>query len=165
MSTFIPDRARRPEPSTSSVETDAVETDAVETDAVRTTGRFTYAGWEELPVGSPDGAPRLARALVTNTFTGGVEASGTSCAYTIAYTGENVGTYTGMELLTGSVDGRTGSFVLEESGSFDAGGTTCRFAVVPGSGTGGLTGLGGTGGFTYRHGETSVAYAFSYRLG
>ncbi|MCY0944839.1 DUF3224 domain-containing protein [Streptomyces antarcticus] len=155
MSTFTPDRARSPEPSTASVETSSVET----------AGRFTYAGWEELPVGSPDGAPRLARALVTNTFTGGVEASGTSCAYTIAYTGESVGSYTGMELLSGSVDGRRGSFVLEESGTFDAGGTTCRFAVVPGSGTGDLTGLSGSGGFTHRHGEASVAYAFSYRLG
>lgn len=150
MSTFTPDRARGPEPSTASVET---------------SGHFTYAGWEELPVGSPDGTPRLARALVTNTFTGGVEAAATDCAYTIAYTGENVGTYTGMELVSGSVDGRAGSFVLEESGTFDPGGTTCRFAVVPGSGTGELAGLSGSGGFTYRHGETSVAYAFDYRLG
>ncbi len=150
MSTFTPDRAPGTEPSTASVET---------------SGHFTYAGWEELPVGSPDGAPRLARALVTNSFAGGVEAAATSCAYTIAYTGENVGTYTGMELLSGSVDGRTGSFVLEESGTFDPGGTTCRFAVVPGSGTGDLAGLSGSGGFTHRSGEASVAYALSYRLG
>lgn len=116
-------------------------------------------------VGSPDGAPRLARALVTNTFAGGVEATATSCAYTVAHTGENVGTHTGMELLSGSVDGRAGSFVPEESGAFDPGGTTCRFAVVPGSGTGDLAGLSGSGGFTHGHGETPVRYAFSYRLG
>ncbi|WP_345670179.1 DUF3224 domain-containing protein, partial [Streptomyces phyllanthi] len=38
------------------------------------------------------------------------------------------------------------------------------FEVVPGTGTGELTGLRGTGGFTYRHGESSVAYTFDYEL-
>ncbi|MFD9084266.1 DUF3224 domain-containing protein [Streptomyces erythrochromogenes] len=131
---------------------------------VETRGRFTFADWEESPVGALDAAPRLARARVANTFTGGVEAAGTSCDYTIAYTGESTGSYSGMELLSGSVDGRKGSFVLEERGTFDAGGTVCRFEVVPGSGTGDLVGLTGSGGFTYRHGDTSVEYAFSYAL-
>ncbi|MFJ9547182.1 DUF3224 domain-containing protein [Streptomyces erythrochromogenes] len=140
---------------------------------VETRGRFTFADWEETPVGAPgtpgtpgapDATPRLAHAHVANTFTGGVEAAGTSCDYTIAYTGENTGSYSGMELLSGSVDGRKGSFVLEERGTFDAGGTVCRFEVVAGSGTGDLVGLTGSGGFTYRHGDTSVEYAFTYAL-
>ncbi|MFJ6779192.1 DUF3224 domain-containing protein [Streptomyces yangpuensis] len=131
---------------------------------VETSGRFTFADWEETPVGPQGATPRLAHARVTNAFTGGVEAAGTSCAYTIAYNGENTGSYSGMELLAGSVDGRKGSFVLEERGTFDAGGTVCRFEVVPGSGTGDLVGLTGSGGFTYRHGDTSVAYGFTYAL-
>ncbi|MBT2481773.1 DUF3224 domain-containing protein [Streptomyces sp. ISL-94] len=131
---------------------------------VETAGRFTFADWQEQPVGSPDSAPRLAHATVTNAFSGGIEAAATSCSYVIAYTGESVGTYSGMELLSGSVDGRKGAFVLEERGSFDATGTTCRFEVVPGSATGDLAGLTGSGGFTYRHGDTSVAYAFTYAL-
>ncbi|MFD9013497.1 DUF3224 domain-containing protein, partial [Streptomyces sp. NPDC059552] len=101
---------------------------------------------------------------VTTDYPGGIEAPGTACDYTIAYTGENVGSYSGMELVAGSLDGRKGSFVLEERGTFDAGGTVCRFEVVPGSGTGDLAGLTGSGGFTYRHGDTSVAYTFSYVL-
>lgn len=43
-----------------------------------------------------------------------------------------------MELVSGRVDGRAG--------------------------TEGLTGLRGTGGFTYRHGETKVPYTFAYGL-
>ncbi|MGW6978940.1 DUF3224 domain-containing protein [Streptomyces sp. NPDC054932] len=151
---------------------------------VETGGRFTFANWEERPAGDATEAvdtadavdataatdavpavPRLAHAHVNNTFTGGIEAAGTACDYTIAYTGENLGSYSGMELVTGSVDGLKGSFVLEERGSFDAGGTVCRFEVVAGSGTGDLAGLTGTGGFTYRHGDTSVAYTFTYDLG
>lgn len=69
-----------------------------------------------------------------------------------------------MELLSGSVDGRKGTFVLEERGSFDAAGTVCRFEVVPGSGTGDLAGLTGSGGFTFRYGDTSVEYTFTYGI-
>ncbi|MEW2415436.1 DUF3224 domain-containing protein [Streptomyces sp. NPDC046866] len=132
--------------------------------SIRTTGRFTFADWEEQPVGPAGSAPRLARSTVVNSFTGGIEAPSTSCAYTITYTGESVGTFTGVELLSGSVDGHTGSFALEQHGTFDAGGTRCTFEVVPGSGTGGLAGLSGSGGFEYRHGETSVPYVMTYAL-
>ncbi|MFE9631154.1 DUF3224 domain-containing protein [Streptomyces sp. NPDC006463] len=129
---------------------------------VETGGRFTFADWQEGPVGPAEATVRLARAEVANSFTGGVEADRTTCTYTIAYTGEKVGTYTGMELLSGSVDGRKGTFVLEERGSFDAAGTVCRFEVVPGSGTGDLAGLTGSGGFTFPYGESSVEYTFTY---
>lgn len=135
---------------------------------VETSGRFTFADWQEQPVGSADSpaaVPRLAHATVTNTFAGGIEAAATTCSYAIAYTGEDTGTYAGMEVVSGTVDGRKGSFVLDERGDFDAGGTRCRFEVVPGSGTGELAGLTGSGGFTHRHGDTSVPYTLTYTLG
>ncbi|MGW2994489.1 DUF3224 domain-containing protein [Streptomyces sp. NPDC001193] len=53
----------------------------------------------------------------------------------------------------------------EQRGTFDASGTRCTFEVVPGSGSGELAGLSGSGGFTYRHGDTSVAYEFGYTVG
>ncbi|WP_327308373.1 DUF3224 domain-containing protein [Streptomyces sp. NBC_01298] len=126
------------------------------------TNSFTFKDWEEHPVGPEGVFPRLARATVTNAFTGALTAPGTTCAYTIAYTGDSHGAYTGMELVTGTVDGREGAFVLEERGTFDATGTHCDFTVVPGSGTGGLTGLGGSGSFVHRYGDTSVEYSFDY---
>ncbi|GAA3377479.1 DUF3224 domain-containing protein [Streptomyces sannanensis] len=130
-----------------------------------TTGRFTYANWEERPVG-PDGtSPRLAQAAVTNAFSGGIEAAETACAYSVVYVTEKTGTFAGLEVVAGSLDGRKGSFALEERGSFGADGTTrCTFEVVPGSGTGELTGLRGKGGFTHRQGEQSVPYTFDYDL-
>jgi hypothetical protein len=131
----------------------------------RTTGHFTFANWEERPAGPTDTLPRLAHASVTNTFTGGIEATDTTCEYSIAYVTEKTGTYAGMELLTGSLDGREGTFVVEERGHFDPDGTVhCTFEVVAGSGTGELSGLRGSGGFTARHGEASVPYSFEYEL-
>ncbi|MEV5549454.1 DUF3224 domain-containing protein [Streptomyces sp. NPDC052309] len=132
----------------------------------RTTGHFSFADWKEHAVTGEDATPRLAHAAVTNTFSGGIEADGTTCEYSIVYVTDKTGTFTGMELLAGRVDGREGAFALEERGHFDEDGTVhCTFEVVAGSGTGELTGLRGSGAFTARHGETSVAYDFAYELG
>ncbi|MFG3509499.1 DUF3224 domain-containing protein [Streptomyces sp. NPDC047821] len=131
----------------------------------RTTGHFTCADWKERALVSDGTSPGLAHASVTNGFTGGIDAPGTTCAYTIAYRADKTGAFTGMELLAGRLDGREGAFVVEERGSFTADGTVhCAFDVVPGSGTGDLTGLRGSGRFTARHGETSVPYTFDYEL-
>ncbi|MGW4021444.1 DUF3224 domain-containing protein [Streptomyces sp. NPDC005009] len=130
------------------------------------TGHFTFADWKESAVTGEDGLPRLANATVTNAFSGGIEAEATTCDYAIAYLTGGTGTFAGMELVSGRVDGRAGTFVLEERGRFESDGTVhCVFEVVEGSGTGELTGLRGSGGFTYRHGETKVAYTFEYGLG
>ncbi|MGG2461008.1 DUF3224 domain-containing protein [Streptomyces sp. RGM 3693] len=132
----------------------------------QTTGRITYANWEERPVGSEDTSPRLAHASVTNSFSGGIEAAHTICEYSIVYTSDKTGTFTGMELLTGRLDGRAGTFVVEERGTFDADGTVrCAFAVVPGSATGDLVGLTGSGSYACRAGEPSFPYAFDYQVG
>lgn len=131
----------------------------------RTTGHFTYADWQERTV-SPDGpGPKLAHASVTNAFTGGITAVGTTCEYTIVYGTEKTGAYTGMELLAGTLDGREGAFVVEERGTFAADGLVrCTFEVVPGSGRGALAGLSGTGTFTVERGASSIPYTFDYRL-
>ena len=130
----------------------------------QTTGSFTFTDWTEEVLG--EGYPKLAHASVTNAFSGGIEASGTVCRYTIAYVEEGLGTFTGMEALNGTLDGRKGAFLLEQRGSFRADGSLeCAFDVVPGSGPGELAGLRGSGGFTTRHGDTSVAYTFAYELG
>ncbi|WP_409056404.1 DUF3224 domain-containing protein [Streptomyces sp. SYP-A7185] len=131
----------------------------------RTTGTFTFSRWDEKPVAGADGGARIAHAAVTNDFTGAVEATGTSCEYTLVYVDETTGVFTGYEFVEGSVDGRTGSFVLEQRGSFGADGTiTCALTVQPGSGSGQLTGLAGTGTFTARHGEPTVTYTFTYTI-
>ncbi|MFI9270825.1 DUF3224 domain-containing protein [Kitasatospora sp. NPDC052896] len=132
---------------------------------IRTTGSFRSADWQEHAVGGAEASPRLARASVTNHFSGGIEAGVTSCEYTIAYVTEKAGTFTGLELLAGRLDGREGGFVAEQRGTFEADGSVhCTFEVVPGSGTAALTGLRGTGGFVSRPGDTVVPYTFEYEL-
>ncbi len=130
------------------------------------TGSFTFAHWDETPVAGAEEGPRLARASVTNTFSGAIEAAATTCEYSIAYVDEKTGVFAGHQLFSGSVAGREGTFAVEERGSFGDDGTVrCDFQVVPGSGTGGLAGLSGTGGYTARHGEPAIPYTFSHELG
>ncbi|MFI1621434.1 DUF3224 domain-containing protein [Streptomyces lydicus] len=131
----------------------------------RTTGHFTFANWEERTV-SPDGtSPTLACASVTNAYSGGITAANTTCEYVIVYRPDKTGTFTGMQVLTGGLDGREGAFAVEERGWFDTEGAVhCTFEVVAGSGTGDLAGLCGTGSYTARQGEPSVAYTFDYHL-
>ncbi|GAA2409026.1 DUF3224 domain-containing protein [Streptomyces coeruleofuscus] len=131
-----------------------------------TTGHFTFADWQERVIGpGEDANPRLAHASVRNTFSGGIEAAGTLCEYSIVYVTEKTGSFAGMELITGRLDGREGSFAVEERGWFgEDGAVHCTFEVVPDSGSGELAGLRGKGGFTAHHGEPTVAYRFEYEL-
>ncbi|GAA1232860.1 hypothetical protein GCM10009665_23900 [Kitasatospora nipponensis] len=130
------------------------------------TGHFTFATWQEDSISPQEASPRLARATIVNAFTGGIEASATDCAYSLVYLTEKTGVFNGLQVFSGSLDGRTGGFVLEERGTFGADGTVhCTLEVVENSGTGELTGLRGTGGFVAVHGESTVPYTFEYRLG
>ena len=54
------------------------------------------------------------------------------------------GAYVAVERLTGTLAGRTGSFALFHRGVMQGGEQEMQIAVVPDSGTGGLSGLRGT---------------------
>lgn len=136
----------------------------IEGNSMQTTGHFTAARWDESTIGA-DEHPKLAHASITNTFTGGIEATEAACEYALVYSGDLTGAFTGMQLIRGTLDGRTGAFALQERGHFGADGKIrSTFEVVPGSGTGDLTGLSGTGDYTAEHGARAVPFTFNYEL-
>jgi hypothetical protein len=53
------------------------------------------------------------------------------------------GAYVALELVTGTLNGRRGSFILMHTGTMTKGVATMNVTVVPDSGTGELTGLAG----------------------
>ncbi|RCG20842.1 DUF3224 domain-containing protein [Streptomyces diacarni] len=129
-----------------------------------TSATFTPVSWDEKEVRATEG-PRLARASVVNDYAGGIEAGGSACEYALVYVTEKTGVFSGMEVLTGAVDGREGTFVVRQSGTFDEDGTIrCTFDVAPGSATGALTGLTGDGSYEVRLGAEKVAVTFTYSL-
>ena len=70
--------------------------------------------------------------------------------------------YVAMEQVTGTLNGRKGSFALEHIGSMDASGFKLAVAVVPGSGTAQLTGIAGTMTIVQAAGKHS--YTFDYTV-
>ncbi|MFC0597363.1 DUF3224 domain-containing protein [Streptomyces palmae] len=130
------------------------------------TGTIAFADWQEQRVSEVAGGAALAHASVSNRYSGALEATGTSCQYTIVYLTEKVGLFSGYEQVEGVLDGRAGSFVLAHRGTFAEDGTvTGEYEVVPGSGSGELADLSGTGGFTAPSGQQDYPFHLDYRLG
>jgi len=118
----------------------------------RANASFKIESWEEQPLAGATEAPRVTRALVTKSFAGDLEGRST-LEYVLAYAADGGATYVGMERVEGTLRGRAGSFVLEVRGRFEQGSAETQWDVVPGSGTGGLSGLRGRGRATATHAE------------
>lgn len=69
--------------------------------------------------------------------------------------------YVAMEQVTGVLDGKHGSFVLQHSGVMDKGKASLMVGVVPDSGTGDLVGLSGTMTIDISGGKHSYDFAYS----
>jgi hypothetical protein len=80
-----------------------------------------------------------------------------------AFTGvKESAAYSAVEIVTGILNGRSGSFVLQHTGVMHRGAQSLAIAVVPDSGTGALTGLSGT--MTIRIDGSHHFYEFTYTL-
>lgn len=124
------------------------------------TGTFEGKSWDEQTYSQVDGGPKLNRASVTNAFHGDIEGEST-LEYLMIYHDDESATYVGLEQVVGRIGERTGSFVLQHSGTYRDGTATTSWFVVPGSGTGELRGLRGEGGFVAQHGP-SASYTLDF---
>lgn len=75
---------------------------------------------------------------------------------------QGVAGYVAMELVTGTLAGKHGSFALQHSATMDSSGPKMTVIVVPGSGTGELKGIAGT--FTIRIEGKQHFYDFEYEM-
>ena len=133
-----------------------------------TTITVTARSWNEERVAEPAAGHAVARARFTTEWRG--EFAGTStCWLLICYVGGDpadpatlVGPYTGYEVFTGSVGGRHGSFVFSATGEHSAAVARTEVRIVPGSGTGALAGISGSG----HYAATGMQYPMQldYRL-
>lgn len=70
--------------------------------------------------------------------------------------------YVAIEMVTGTLAGKHGSFALQHMATMDAGGPKMNVVVVPGSGTGELKGIAGL--FTIIIAEGKHTYDLEYSL-
>ena len=111
---------------------------------------FGIKSWDEKPYSEIEGSPKLTRATVTKSYQGDIDGEG-KVEYLMMYRSAGSATFTGLERVTGSIGGRSGSFVLQHTGTFEDGVAKVTLSVVPGSGTGDLRGMKGEGGFSVGH--------------
>ena len=114
------------------------------------------------PVEDATGGAAIGRMALDKRFHGDLDA--TSKGQMLAHRSgvEGSAGYVAMEVVSGALHGRSGTFVLQHSGTMTRGDAQLALAVVPDSGTGQLTGLAGKMAIIITDGNH--AYAFDYTL-
>lgn len=69
--------------------------------------------------------------------------------------------YVAIEVVTGTLDGKRGSFALQHTATMDQNGLHMSVTVVPGSGTAELTGISGTFEIQIANGQHSYDLAYT----
>jgi hypothetical protein len=107
---------------------------------------ITVHKYEPVPYDEPGDGPALSRIHVEESFAGDITGDGI-VEFLQAGRADGSASFVGLERITGSLSGRTGTFLLQDAGTVDGSVVSGEWFVVPGSGTGDLAGLRGTGGF------------------
>ena len=87
--------------------------------------------------------PFLGRMLLDKQYHGDLEAAGKGQMLTAGSSVRGSGAYVAIEKVTGTLEGRTGTFVLQHTGTMTQNTPELNIAVVPDSGTGQLAGIAG----------------------
>jgi hypothetical protein len=97
------------------------------------------------PEGTPDKAEgsTLGRMSLDKQYHGALEATGKGEMLTAGTEVKGSGAYVAIERVTGTLNGRSGSFVLQHTGTMTQGVPTMSVTVVPDSGSGELAGIVG----------------------
>ena len=99
-------------------------------------------------------SPALVEVCLTETFTGDIEGESPVRALQVQRDDKSA-SLVSMQRVNGKLGGRQGTFVLQGSETVENGKIKATWSVVPGSGTGGLSGLRGEGGFEGEFGKGS----------
>lgn len=116
--------------------------------------RITVHSSEAKPYDQTAG-PALMEIRLGETFTGDIDGESPVRALQVLR-GDRSASLVSMQRFRGKLGGRQGTFVLQGSEIVENGKIKATWFVVPGSGTGDLSGLRGEGGFEGRFGKGSV---------
>jgi hypothetical protein len=105
----------------------------------------------------------VGRMFIDKRFSGDLEATSKGQMLAVRTPTEGSAGYVAMELVTGKLQGRDGTFVLQHSGTMERGAQQLSINVVPDSGTGELARLAGRMELDFAGG--GHAYRFDYTLG
>lgn len=115
-----------------------------------------------IPQAPDEKAVNVGRMLLDKRFHGDLEATSEGQMLAFSSTVKGSAGYVALEQVSGTLQGRTGTFVLQHNGTMNRGEPQLTITVVPDSGTGELAGL--TGAMTIEIADGKHAYGFEYSL-
>ena len=118
----------------------------------RASAVITVHTYEPAAYDQPAEGPALTRIHVEESFDGDITGDGV-VEFLQAAQADGSASFVGIERVTGAVGGRHGTFLLQDAGTVAGSIVSGVWFVIPGSGTGGLAGLRGEGGFRANLGE------------
>ena len=104
----------------------------------------------------------LGRLSIDKQFHGDLEATSKGEMLSAGTSVKGSAGYVAIERVRGALQGRTGTFILQHSGTMTRGAPQLAISVVPDSGTGGLEEISGTMTINIVHGKHF--YEFDYTL-
>jgi hypothetical protein len=114
-------------------------------------GTYTVKKWEESAYRQITPEKRMTKASVEYNFNGEIEGKGL-VEYLMFYSHfdpkdqhKASASYVGLIYFDGTLSGKSGSFVLEDNGTFEGGAAKSTLRIAKGSGTGQLEGIQGNG--------------------
>jgi hypothetical protein len=123
----------------------------------RATGRINITKIDQTPY-DETGGPKILEIHATEEFIGDLAGVGTA-RFLFVSRADGSASFAGVERFIGKLDGRSGTLILQNSGTLERGAVSGNWFVVPGSGTGEFTGLRGEGGF-----RTEIGFFLDYWL-
>lgn len=120
---------------------------------MKATATYSPTKWDEKPY-EQSSTTKLTKASVEFAFKGQIEGQGL-VEYIMFYKSfdetdphKATASYVGLIRFKGRLDGKNGSFVLEDRGVFEGGEANSILTIIAGSGTDELRGITGTGTYT-----------------
>jgi hypothetical protein len=116
------------------------------------------------PVGGEEAGadPKMGRMTIDKKFAGDLEGPSKGQMLTAMTEVQGSAGYVAVERFSGTLHGRSGSFMLQHSGTMDRGKPSLSVTVVPDSGSGELAGI--TGSMEIIIEDGGHFYAFDYQL-
>jgi hypothetical protein len=111
---------------------------------------------------TPAPAEGLSRYSIDKEIHGDLEATTKGEMFGAGDPRQGTAGYVAIEMVTGTLNGKHGSFALQHSATMDQSGAKMHVIVVPGSGTDELKGIAGT--FTIKIESSQHFYDFDYNL-
>jgi len=125
-------------------------------------GTFHVSNMNDEPYQELKTGGKLTRATGDQAYEGDIGGTG-DVQWLMSYRGDGTAHFVGIWRITGSIDGRSGSFVVESTGEFDGKASAGSLSVIEGLGEGDLEGIRGSGSFR-APGGADATYELDYQI-